>query len=161
MPLGTDFWVYTAVVLLSIGNGLMWPSFLSILSQAGSPVIQGTIQGYASSMGSLASIFGLIFGGLLFGAVGPQIFYIAAVMMGLVFLMALRLWSQGRATVGEPESYDEIIIAGNPNINSRIAGGVNGDVATCAIVLNAIPQVLRAQPGLHTMADIPLVSFFG
>lgn len=99
MPLGTDFWVYTAVVLLSIGNGLMWPSFLSILSQAGSPVIQGTIQGYASSMGSLASIFGLIFGGLLFGAVGPQIFYIAAVMMGLVFLLTLRLWSQGRAEV--------------------------------------------------------------
>lgn len=66
-----------------------------------------------------------------------------------------------QATVGEPESYDEIIITGNPNLNSRIAGGVNGDVATCAIVLNAIPQVLRAKPGLQTMADIPLVSFFG
>lgn len=66
-----------------------------------------------------------------------------------------------QATVGEPESYDEIIIKGNPNIISRIAGGVNGDIATCAIVLNAIPQVLRAQPGLQTMADIPMVSFFG
>ncbi len=65
-----------------------------------------------------------------------------------------------QATVGEPESYDEVVIVGNPNINSRIAGGVNGDVATCAIVLNAIPQVMRAQPGLQTMADIPLVSYF-
>ncbi|MBK7871238.1 MAG: dihydrodipicolinate reductase [Saprospiraceae bacterium] len=65
-----------------------------------------------------------------------------------------------QATVGEPQSYDEIIIRGNPDIISRIPGGVNGDVATCAIVLNAIPQVLRAQSGLQTMADIPLVSFF-
>ncbi|MDX1939552.1 MAG: hypothetical protein SFU99_03325 [Saprospiraceae bacterium] len=65
-----------------------------------------------------------------------------------------------QATVGEPESYDEIIIKGNPNIISRISGGVNGDVATCAIVLNAIPQVLRAKSGLQTMADIPLVAFF-
>lgn len=65
-----------------------------------------------------------------------------------------------QATVGEPESYDEVIIKGNPNIISRIPGGINGDVATCAIVLNAIPQVLRAKDGLQTMGDIPLVSFF-
>lgn len=65
-----------------------------------------------------------------------------------------------QATVGEPESYDEIIIEGNPGIRSRIEGGVNGDVATCAITLNAIPQVLRSKPGLMTMVDIPPVSFF-
>ncbi len=65
-----------------------------------------------------------------------------------------------QATVGEKESYDEIIITGDPNINSKIDGGVNGDVATCAITLNAIPQVLRAAPGLKTMVDIAPVSFF-
>ncbi len=65
-----------------------------------------------------------------------------------------------QATVGELESYDEIIIKGQPDITSRIQGGVNGDVATCAIVLNAIPQVLRTQEGLQTMADVPLVAYF-
>ncbi len=65
-----------------------------------------------------------------------------------------------QATVGEPESYDEVLIQGTPHIHSKIAGGVNGDVATCAITLNAIPQVLRTMPGLKTMMDIPPVSFF-
>lgn len=65
-----------------------------------------------------------------------------------------------QATVGEPESYDEVIVEGTPRIHSKIAGSVNGDVATCAITLNAIPQVLRSTPGLKTMVDIPPVSFF-
>ncbi len=65
-----------------------------------------------------------------------------------------------QAAVGEPESFDEVKIEGTPDICSRITGGVNGDVATCAITLNAIPQVLRSSPGLKTMADVPLISFF-
>jgi 4-hydroxy-tetrahydrodipicolinate reductase len=65
-----------------------------------------------------------------------------------------------QATVGEPASYDEVAIEGRPGIRSRIEGGVNGDVATCAITLNAIPQLLRSAPGLKTMVDIPPVSYF-
>lgn len=65
-----------------------------------------------------------------------------------------------KAAIGVPESFDEISIKGMPEINSKISGGVNGDVATCAIVINAIPQILRTNPGLKTMADIPLVAFF-
>jgi 4-hydroxy-tetrahydrodipicolinate reductase len=63
-----------------------------------------------------------------------------------------------QAAVGEPESYDEIRITGVPEIHSKIIGGVNGDVATCAITLNAIRSVLKAEPGLRTMADVPMVS---
>jgi 4-hydroxy-tetrahydrodipicolinate reductase len=63
-----------------------------------------------------------------------------------------------QAAVGEPESYDEVIITGEPNIHSRISGGVNGDIATCAITLNAIHSILNAQPGLRTMSDVPMVS---
>lgn len=65
-----------------------------------------------------------------------------------------------RAAVGEPESYDEIIIHGEPNLRSRIEGGVNGDVATCAISVNACKTVFNAVPGLHTMATLPMVSNF-
>lgn len=64
-----------------------------------------------------------------------------------------------RAAVGEPKSFDTIRVSGNPNINSTIEGGVNGDVATCAITLNAIHSVLLAQPGLVTMSDIPAVAY--
>jgi 4-hydroxy-tetrahydrodipicolinate reductase len=65
-----------------------------------------------------------------------------------------------KASVGEAESVDRVEIKGNPDIISEIPGGVNGDVATCAITINAIKQVLKAQPGLRTMADIPAASFF-
>ena len=58
-----------------------------------------------------------------------------------------------RAGIGQPEPRDRVIIKGDPSIDI-IPGGVNGDVATCAIVVNAIPTVVAARPGLRTMADI-------
>lgn len=63
-----------------------------------------------------------------------------------------------RAAIGEPEPSDTIEIFGNPNVKSTIEGGVNGDVGTCAITINAVKQVIRSKPGLRTMADIPLVT---
>ncbi|MDA7916473.1 dihydrodipicolinate reductase [Verrucomicrobia bacterium] len=65
-----------------------------------------------------------------------------------------------KAWIGEPNPRDRIVIKGTPNIESTIAGGVNGDVATCAITINAVKQVIHATPGLHTMADIAPVTFF-
>lgn len=63
------------------------------------------------------------------------------------------------AAVGSGISYDEVKIKGTPDINSKIDGGVHGDIATCSIVLNAIPKILKSTPGLKTMADIPIVSY--
>jgi len=58
------FWAVTlAAVLFAVGNGVMWPSFLSQLGNLGHKGEKGLIQGVASSSGSLASILGLIMGG--------------------------------------------------------------------------------------------------
>ena len=65
------------------------------------------------------------------------------------------------AYLGAPESYDQVDIAGSPNIRSRIAGGVHGDVATASITVNSIPKILEVTPGLHTMRDMPIPSYFG
>jgi 2,4-diaminopentanoate dehydrogenase len=65
-----------------------------------------------------------------------------------------------RASIGEPNPHDTIEITGDPPITSTIPGGVHGDVATCAITLNSAKQILRARPGLVTMTDIPVPSFF-
>lgn len=65
------------------------------------------------------------------------------------------------AYLGAPESYDSVDIEGNPNISSKIAGGIHGDIATASIVVNSIPKVIAASPGLHTMLDTNLPSFFG
>jgi 4-hydroxy-tetrahydrodipicolinate reductase len=54
--------------------------------------------------------------------------------------------------------YDRIRIAGEPTPDLRFEGGVNGDVAMCAITLNAIRSVLSRGPGLKTMCEVPTVS---
>lgn len=64
-----------------------------------------------------------------------------------------------RAAVGERESFDRVEISGEPNIVSTIPGGVNGDIATCAITINALRNIVAAQPGLRTMTDIPAVAY--
>ncbi|MFQ6123770.1 MAG: dihydrodipicolinate reductase [Candidatus Heimdallarchaeota archaeon] len=60
------------------------------------------------------------------------------------------------AYAGNDPEYDEVSIEGTPNINERIEGGVHGDIGTVAMILNTIPKVLRAAPGLKTMTDLPL-----
>jgi hypothetical protein len=64
------------------------------------------------------------------------------------------------AYLGAPESYDSVDIEGSPRLSMKIAGGIHGDVATASIVVNSIPHVLKTSPGLHTMRDVPLPSFF-
>src|SRR5256885_10340204 len=64
------------------------------------------------------------------------------------------------AYLGSPETYDSADIEGSPNLSMRIAGGIHGDVATASIVVNSIPKILAAPPGLHTMRDLPLPSYF-
>ena len=64
------------------------------------------------------------------------------------------------AYLGALESYDSVEIEGSPSLSMKIAGGIHGDIATASLVVNSIPKVLAAAPGLHTMRDLPLPSFF-
>ena len=50
---------------------------------------------------------------------------------------------------------------GSPALKMKIAGGVHGDIATASIVVNSLPKILEVAPGLHTMRDMPLPSFYG
>ena len=65
------------------------------------------------------------------------------------------------AYLGAPESYDAVTIEGSPRITQKISGGLHGDVATASITVNSIPKILRVTPGLRTMADMPIPSWFG
>ncbi|MEM3062168.1 MAG: hypothetical protein QW303_01290 [Nitrososphaerota archaeon] len=56
------------------------------------------------------------------------------------------------------EEYDAILIDGVPKVYEKIAGGIHGDIGTAAIVINMIPKLLNANPGLLTMKDLPLPS---
>lgn len=65
------------------------------------------------------------------------------------------------AYLGAPQTYDSVQITGVPNLALMIPGGIPGDIATASIVVNSIPKVLAAAPGLRTMRDLPLPSFCG
>ncbi len=83
--------IYTAAILFAIGNGLMWPSLLSILAKKAGTVHQGAVQGVASSFASLASIIGLTIGGVLYNAIGATTFLISAGVIFTVFIISFRL----------------------------------------------------------------------
>ncbi len=87
---------YAAAALYALGNGLMWPSFLSLLSDRAGESNQGYIQGIGNSAGSLASIGGLLVGGILFTAMKGAIFIVPAALVLIVFVMAFRLKKEPR-----------------------------------------------------------------
>lgn len=65
--------------------------------------------------------------------------------------------------VHAPEPGDHILLdmgAGSGRIEAHIAG-IHGDTATAAVVINAVPQVMKAPAGFLTMADMSLVRFWG
>jgi 4-hydroxy-tetrahydrodipicolinate reductase len=63
-----------------------------------------------------------------------------------------------QAYIGAAEEYDSITIEGAPNIHEKISPCIHGDVGTVAVVVNSIPKVINAPPGLVTMKDLPVPS---
>jgi 4-hydroxy-tetrahydrodipicolinate reductase len=63
-----------------------------------------------------------------------------------------------QAYLGAEEEYDAIKIKGMPDIRQKIQPCVHGDIGTIAMVVNAIPKVINAPPGLLTMKDLPVPS---
>ncbi|MEQ9308796.1 MAG: hypothetical protein RLN90_05025 [Balneolaceae bacterium] len=72
---------------------------------------------------------------------------------------ALRIKMHFKAAIGEERSFDRVTVKGIPSFTSEIDGGINGDIATCAITINAIKSVLKAPSGLHTMATVSVPGF--
>src|SRR5207253_10952077 len=48
----------------------------------------------------------------------------------------------------EDVAADRVIVRGVPDLELEIKGGVHGDRATAAMVVNAIPRVISARPGV-------------
>jgi hypothetical protein len=52
--------------------------------------------------------------------------------------------------------HDAIQIEGDPPLAVVIPGGIAGDQATVAALVNAAPRLLRTEPGLSLVTDLPL-----
>lgn len=94
---------FTGAALYGVGNGLMWPSYLSMLSETGPASMRGRLQGVASSAGSFASIIGMLGGGAAFASLGSRTFYVAAAALGLsVVLFVLRIARKNQQILDRP-----------------------------------------------------------
>jgi DHA1 family tetracycline resistance protein-like MFS transporter len=91
--------IYVGTALLAVGNGIMWPSLLAILSRTTDRSVQGAVQGFASSVGAIASIAGLLLGGALYHSLGNRVFLISAILValtcGLSFLLPAKKKAAG------------------------------------------------------------------
>jgi MFS family permease len=82
----TDWFAFGGAVLIAVGNGLMWPPVVALLSKA-SGEHQGAVQGLAGAVSAMASILGLTLGGLFYPHLGDWLFVLsAALIFGVVIL---------------------------------------------------------------------------
>jgi MFS family permease len=95
------WWVAAGAALLSAGNGLMWPSLLSLLSKAAGTEAQGAVQGFAGSASAVASILGLVVGGVFYGALGSTVFVMSALVVGAAWGLS---WLLPIAATGPAEA---------------------------------------------------------
>jgi hypothetical protein len=58
--------------------------------------------------------------------------------------------------VGAPNPRDHIEVEGQPPLQLTLDGGAPGDIATPAILVNMLPRLVEARPGLHTMISLAL-----
>ncbi len=58
--------------------------------------------------------------------------------------------------VGIDASFDCIRISGDPPMELTVDGGIFGDTATVGVLVNSVPAVLSAAPGLVRVIDLPV-----
>jgi 4-hydroxy-tetrahydrodipicolinate reductase len=67
-----------------------------------------------------------------------------------------RLTLELQMFVGAKHPCDVIEIDGEPPMRVVVEGGVPGDIATPAILVNMLPQLMAGRPGWHTMRTLGL-----
>ncbi|HEV2288250.1 MAG TPA: hypothetical protein VGR81_04785 [Candidatus Acidoferrales bacterium] len=70
-----------------------------------------------------------------------------------------KIFMELRMYVGAKNPADTVELRGEPNISLTIPGGTHGDIATAAVAVNAIPDILAAPAGLRTARELPLSYF--
>ena len=89
--------------------------------------------------------FGLVSSGRVIGLVQDGVGYSAGKKIATYHI---------EMYAGAKDPRDEIELIGEPTIRLQIPGGTPGDIATAAVIVNSIPRVVDAPPGLVTVKDL-------
>jgi len=71
-----------------------------------------------------------------------------------------RLMLDLQISVGATEPHDSVEIIGEPPFSVRIEGGIFGGTATIGALVNTIPRIINAPPGLRTMMELSVPHVF-
>jgi MFS family permease len=82
---------FGGAILIAVGNGLMWASVVALLSKTAGEEHQGAVQGLAGSVGAVASIVGLILGGIMYAHLNGWLFVLSAGLIFVVVFLSLSL----------------------------------------------------------------------
>jgi MFS family permease len=86
MP-ANDWMSFVGAVLIAVGNGLMWPPVVALLSKAAGQH-QGAVQGLTGSVSAAASIMGSLLGGLLYAHLTDWLFVFSASLIFAVVILS-------------------------------------------------------------------------
>ena len=100
-PIEMSFAAYAGGLLFAFGNGLAWATFQARTSNAVPDSEQGIVQGASASAGALASIVGLILGGMLYPVFGKGVFLLCTAHFVLVLFATPLLFP--RASTRSPQ----------------------------------------------------------
>ncbi len=62
-----------------------------------------------------------------------------------------------QAYVGAEAPRDHVLVDGEPPVDATVAGGISDELATAALLVNSVPRLLAAPPGLLTAKELPVV----
>ncbi len=103
-----------AALVGGIGNGLQWPSLISIVQRVTPPHLQGRMMGGVESIGAVCTAVGLILGGVLVALSSPRIAF-ALVGAGAIASTGLLLRQATRATrPRRADSEERAAVAASP-----------------------------------------------
>ena len=84
-----DWLSFGGAILIAVGNGLMWPPVVALLSKAAGEH-QGAVQGMTGSVAAAASIMGLFLGGISYAHLGDWLFVLSASLIFAVVILSTR-----------------------------------------------------------------------
>ncbi len=89
------------LAICSVGRGIGQPSLLSLASKETEEADRGAIMGLFQSSASLARVLGPVTAGWLYDSRQALPYYLATILMGLVFVLSLGLRREVRTTIEE------------------------------------------------------------
>lgn len=109
-------WLWFVVPLYAFGAGTLFPALASLVSRATDDASQGSVLGGSQVVGGLGRVIGPVWAGFVFQSIGIGTpFAVGAAIVGVAWLLALRIPAPHRRPEPEPVARTEEVV-GTPGV---------------------------------------------